>query len=139
MIMIVGGREQGKTHKAINLANSKDAYLSVHSRKRASEVYHGEDYPNLKYFPITYDELLNRSAGKNIKVFIDDIGNFVEYCVDVPVVGFTGTPNTIYQLSDINTPACPRCGHTLERLGTTYEYLTWKCRGCLEQYIIDQI
>ena len=90
MKVITGPRQSGKTHKAIELANEHDAYLAVHSKERASQVYHNPDYPDCDRFPITYRELREYPKG-HIPIVIDDVDMFVNSHISGDIIGITVT------------------------------------------------
>lgn len=100
MKVVTGARQTGKTTEAIELANEHDAYLVVHTKDRATQVYHGENYPDLDRFPITYQELRNGHRGRPQRVVIDDLDMFLRSQFDVPVEGVTMTASETKALGE---------------------------------------
>lgn len=95
--VITGPRQSGKTTEAIKLANEQGAYLAVHTKNRATQVYHSDTYPDLDRFPITYRELCN-SEPKPIdrKVVIDDLDMFLrsEICPHITGIAIAAAETT---------------------------------------------
>lgn len=100
MKVVTGPRQSGKTTEAIRLANEHDAYLVVHTRERARQVYHGENYPELDRFPLTYQELKSGHLGQPRRVVIDDLGMLLGSTFDVPVEAVTATASSTTTLQD---------------------------------------
>lgn len=101
--VIAGPRQSGKTTEAIKLANEQGAYLAVHNRKRATQVYHADGYPDLDRFPITYRELCNSEPmPRNMKVVIDDLDMFLrsEVYPNITGVSTTATDTTTLDTFD---------------------------------------
>lgn len=100
MVVIAGHRQSGKTTEAIKLANERDAYLVVHTKDRATHLYHSDKHPDLDKFPISYEELRDRQVGKHrLRVVIDDLDMFLSWMVDVPVEGVAMTAAETVDLS----------------------------------------
>lgn len=101
MKVITGDRQSGKTTEAIKLANEEDAYLAVHTRARARQVYHSDQYPDLDRFPITYSEIRSlRKAGYHTEIVIDDLDLYLKSEVEHPVVGVSMTASETIQLEE---------------------------------------
>lgn len=91
MKVITGDRQSGKTTEAIKLANKHDGYLVVHSKNRASQVYHSDDYPDLDQFPITYHELEKMRGSHPNCIVIDDLDMFLHSQIGLPIEAVTMT------------------------------------------------
>lgn len=102
MKVITGPRQSGKTHQSIKLANETDAYLVVRNQKRARQVYHHDQYPDVDRFPITYDELMNNkySTSGVQAVVIDNVDEFIQSQLSVPIAGVTLTTEEYTKLEE---------------------------------------
>jgi len=99
MNVFIGGRQSGKTTKAIEWAAENDATIVCHSKQSADYILHHAEKLGLKIqTPITFDELLGGRAvaGTNRPLIYDNVDMLLAYLArGRRVVGWTATKSEL--------------------------------------------